>query len=219
MNNYSQWFNFEGTSQFNYTVSQEGIHALQMQELVNNYSISMDYLVLDDNNNLIGVRPHNVGDGSITVGFGHYIQSDEWTYYEDNYGITKNMTNSELKNIVMPVNDALDIFKADVQEHTNEVKEFLVDAGVDITQNEFDALVIYRFNKGNIGAVLNLLREGNRDRQLWYDTMVNADNNGKFEKSLNERRNWQNDIFFDKNYSPDYFGPRPDIGIPSINFN
>jgi RHS repeat-associated protein len=200
-----------------YTLSQKGLHSLQLQELVNNYSLSMDYLVLDHDNNLVGIRPHNVGDGSITVGFGHFIQRNEWSHYTEKYGITQNMNNSELNKIVIPVEDALNILKNDIQKHVSKVSDFLVDESINVTQNEFDSLVIYRYNKGNIGAVLNLLRDGNRDRDIWYQSMVNADNNRKFETSLNERRKWQNDIFFDNNYSPDYFGPRYDIGIPKIN--
>ncbi len=170
------------------------------------------------NNKLKIIHPHNVGDGSITVGFGHYIQPSEWKDYNDKYNISKDKSDEELLEINMTVEDALQIFKNDITFHSSKVEEYLKDNNISVTQNEFDALVIYRYNKGNIGAVLDLLKSGNKDKETWYKVMVNADGASNFENSLTNRRKWQNSIYFDNYYDSEYFGFRKDIIIPEIKY-
>jgi len=64
-----------------------------------------------------------------TIGYGHLISSVEWPKYKD--GISQDQ--------------ALDLFNIDLGPYVNTVKTKVI---ASITQNEFDALVIFTFNIG-----------------------------------------------------------------------
>ncbi|SDU58510.1 glycoside hydrolase family protein [Desulfobacula phenolica] len=64
-----------------------------------------------------------------TIGYGHLILNAEWPKYK--YGITQD--------------EALELFHSDLTPYVNTVKTKVT---ADITQNEFDAMVILTFNIG-----------------------------------------------------------------------
>lgn len=63
-------------------MSKEGLLALMELETFNEYSLNKGYLVIK-NNQLIGIKPHLVGDGSITVGFGDYLTEDDFEHIKE----------------------------------------------------------------------------------------------------------------------------------------
>ena len=63
----------------NKKMSLEGKKALVIIEIANAFSKEKGYLTIVDGN-LEGINPHNVGDGSITVGFGDYLDANDYKY-------------------------------------------------------------------------------------------------------------------------------------------
>jgi len=100
------------------TFSAKGINLLQVVE-------QLELKPYDDHT---GKEVSEWVDGA-TIGYGHYILKNEWGSYKD--GITK------VQSVAL--------FKKDLQPFINRVK---TKVRSDITQNEFDALVILAFNIG-----------------------------------------------------------------------
>lgn len=124
-----------------------------------------------------------------TIGYGHLIQASEWTTYAN--GITESQAdalfNSELQPFVSTVNRGLN---------------------VGVTQNEFDALVALCFNMGQgaflSSSALRLINDPQATTNYGsVDEAWRAFNRsqGRENRSLNNRRNAELDIYHNSNYS------------------
>lgn len=118
-----------------------------------------------------------------TIGYGHLIAKDEWEKYKN--GIT------ELQ--------ALELFETDLLPYSNKVKNSVT---ANITQYEFDALVIFTFNIGTRGfessSVLKLVNNPAADTS--YPSLEDAwmawnKSQGKINKGLQNRRQAEWNIY------------------------
>lgn len=152
-------------------------------------------------------------DGGITIGFGHHISAEEWNekdsedylllkqYVPQNVQMTGIEANTDTipKSCVLLVPDSQmipievieDLFNKDVDIHCTKVQEMLEDDKITVSQNEFDALVIYRYNRGKISEnAETLLRDGNRSEEDWKNIWTGGEN----------RKEECQKLFFNKEY-------------------
>lgn len=191
----------EITVKFERQFSQQGIMALAYCEIINDFARQKGYLVIE-NNNLIAIRPHNVGDGSVTIGFGHYIQGDdERKKYKEKYGIVTTMTDAQLSHIQIPIEECVRIYKEDYKYHVGKVNINLRDEETILTQNEFDALVIMRYNMGNLNNIHEIaVREPRALRKEFRSALLTKRRISDFP-GLTKRTDWELNIFYDNNYN------------------
>lgn len=189
-------------------MSQEGLATLMYWETVNAYSLGKGYLqiaersesgeaihnvrtmqelqtVLDNaqkNNTEIflkGVAPHDVGDGSITVGFGDYLTGDDVSYYESKgYLLSQSGDHISIREAngnkveYIPVDISVEKYLMDVQIMENKLKDNLQKelAGKTLyySQREFDALMIMRYQVGSLRKIgQNLILNREADPEEW----------------------------------------------------
>lgn len=176
------------------SVSDDAIALLKKYETP--YSRS---LIKDANGNIIGIKPYNVGDGGITVGFGHFISSSD---------ILKNSRWYDYANRNISIDEANALLKEDLSKFENHVRSIMDKNDVYLTQNEFDALVIQAYNYGNVNYLTDILKSGTRDRQKWLDVITERMEPNKktaFYDGLMNRRIQELDLFLygDYNGGPD----------------
>ncbi len=118
-----------------------------------------------------------------TIGYGHLISSSEWSKYKK--GITQV--------------EALKLFHADLRPYINTVKTKIA---VNVTQNEFDAMVVFTFNIGRKGfsnsSVLKIIN--NHGVTSSYSNLETAwkawnKSQGKINKGLINRRKAEWNIY------------------------
>jgi len=123
-----------------------------------------------------------------TIGYGHLIARSDWSTYKN--GMTKV--------------EALALFKKDLSPYANKVKNSVT---ANITQNEFDAMVILTFNIGIKGfggsSVLKLVN--NPGAQTSYPSLEKAwkawnKSQGKQSKGLVNRRKSEWNIYANNIY-------------------
>jgi len=86
---------------------------------------------------------------------------------------------------MVPIYDVNSIFLADVSKFSGETSEFLNRNKIAINQKEFDALVIYRFNRGSFSQnAIDYLKEGNRNKSDWDSIWTGPPNRRKTCQSL-----------------------------------
>lgn len=138
-------------------------------------------------------------DGGITIGYGHHINIDEWNdsddrdhillaqYIPEEMEVTyitadyETMTRSGLIVVsgaeMVPIGVIEELFMQDIEEQCRKIKEYLDSMGIEVSQNEFDALVIYRYNRGHLSdTVMRYLEEGNRNEEDWLAVWTGGDN-------------------------------------------
>lgn len=170
--------------------------------------------VYNDDGELIGIKPYYVlvnsqdgfkDDGGITFGIGHNISAKEWMdesdrehqllsgYIPEDAIITGievgSLPGCRLEIVsgstMVPIEEVNRIFYEDIQEFSDDVADTLIEHGVDVTQNEFDALVIYAYNRGSLSpTVLEYLEEGNRVPEDWEDAWSGGDNRKEYCQDL-----------------------------------
>jgi GH24 family phage-related lysozyme (muramidase) len=106
-----------------------------------------------------------------TIGYGHYGAD-----------VSPNMTITQ--------EQALEIFRHDITRFETYVKN----TGLNLTQNQFDALVSFAYNCGG-GSLQKLV--ANRTYQQIADALLlwNKDCTGKILPGLVKRRQWEHDLF------------------------
>jgi len=118
-----------------------------------------------------------------TIGYGHLIAKAEWDEYKN--GITEA--------------EAINLFKTDLAPFVDTIKQYVTSH---ISQNEFDAMVIFTFNIGSHGfktsSVLKLINDP--DAETDYSDLESAwkawnKSDGKVNKGLANRRNAEWNIY------------------------
>ena len=123
-----------------------------------------------------------------TIGYGHLIPKTEWSKYKD--GLTEA--------------DALKLFSNDLAPFINAIK---LNVTANITQNEFDAMVIFAFNIGPNGfrtsSALKMINDPSV--KTTYPDIESAwkawnKSEGKVNKGIINRRNAEWNIYTKGNY-------------------
>lgn len=136
-----------------------------------------------------------------TIGFGHYGKD-----VKENDTITKSK--------------AVDLLKSDLEKFEKKVNKY---STYDFTQNEFDALVSFCYNVGNIDQ---LTAKGTRTKKEIADKMLlYCKSGGKVIRGLQKRREKERALFLKcstSNFYPRYIGASNDlntifsaIGVPN----
>lgn len=137
-------------------------------------------------------------DGGITIGYGHHISVKEWTNVDDaDHKLLNQYVNDDIKitgitvspeelpksgiivasDQMVPIEDVYEIFKSDVSENCNAIDSYIQEKEIEVSKNEFDALVIYRFNKGSLSRkARKYLEEGKRNQEDWEKIWTGGDN-------------------------------------------
>lgn len=177
----------------NMTISENGLKILADLELTLTTDPTSPYYKLFkcDGKKIIGVYPYYVGDNGITFGFGHYMSKAEYeqdpsekalyekyipkgTPFDDGKGI-------EYYPRVVPgssylkLDDAYALLRSDAKYHSDVINNYLKESNIQQTQNQFDALVCYRFLHGNLGATVMNLIETNASKDAWTRAIAKND--------------------------------------------
>ncbi len=171
----------------------------QMVELLKKYETPYSkYLIKDSNGNILGIKPHDVGDGGITVGYGHFISEATMRNDPEAYSLTQ-------RNL--SVREATDLMKRDLEHFEKQILNLMRKNDIYLVQHEFDALVLQAYNYGNVNYLTDLLKSGSRDRKKWIEVITERMevNRGKFYNGLMNRRYQEMDLFLyaDYNGGPD----------------
>jgi len=160
------------------------------------------YLIRDEQGRITHVRLHYMFDGGMTAGFGYFMPHGS----------------PEIQNFQTPLSvaEARTLFEQRIQRDVDAINDWLIENNITVTQNQFDALVSIRYNMGNIGMLLPILRSGTFDRDDMTEAMMSTSraNMSPVNFRINEagllnRRNDEMEMFFNNNY---------DVG-PQILFN
>ena len=128
-----------------------------------------------------------------TIGYGHYGKD-----VVENQTITKE--------------DALTLLKKDMKRFETKVMKY--NNCYNFTQNEFDSLVSFAYNVGNIDQ---LTAKGTRTKKEIADAMLlYIKSGGKVLNGLRKRRNKERELFLKcstSNFYPKYIGASKDIDV------
>lgn len=128
-----------------------------------------------------------------TIGYGHYGKD-----VEENQSITKDQ--------------ALKLLKKDIKRFETKVMKY--NECYNFTQNEFDALVSFAYNVGNIDQ---LTAKGTRTKKEIADAMLlYIKSGGNVLNGLKKRRNKERELFLKcstSNFYPKYNGASKDIDV------
>ena len=127
-----------------------------------------------------------------TIGFGHYGKD-----VKENDTITKSK--------------AIDLLKSDLEKFEKKVNKY---SSYNFTQNEYDALVSFCYNVGNIDQ---LTAKGTRSKKEIADKMLlYCKSDGKVIRGLQKRREKERALFLKSstsNFYPRYVGASNDLNI------
>ena len=151
------------------TISENGLKILADLELKLTTDPTSPYYKLFrcEGGKVVGIYPYYVGDNGITFGFGHYMNKAEYnsdssekalydkyipqgTPFDDGKGMDyypRVVPNSSY----MKLDDAYALLRSDAELHSDKINSWLKEANIQQSQNQFDALVCYRFLHGNLG--------------------------------------------------------------------
>lgn len=128
-----------------------------------------------------------------TIGYGHYGKD-----VKENDTITKE--------------NAIDLLEKDLKRFETKVMKY--NSVYNFTQNEFDALVSFAYNVGNIDQ---LTAKGTRTKKEIADAMLlYIKSGGKVLNGLRKRRNKERELFLKcstSNFYPKYNGASKDIDV------
>ena len=138
-------------------------------------------------------------DNGITIGYGHHISTEEWNLVDSEEHalllqyVPEDVTISGIVvddcdltssgNVLVdgaryvPIEDANQILAEDIIYHSQRVADFLEENEIEVTQGQFDALVIYRFNNGHLSQTAqDYLCDGNMNKEDWNAVWGEQDN-------------------------------------------
>ena len=167
------------------TISENGLKILADLELKLTTDPTSPYYKLFrcEGGKVVGIYPYYVGDNGITFGFGHYMNKAEYnsdssekalydkyipqgTPFDDGKGMDyypRVVPNSSY----MKLDDAYALLRSDAELHSDKINSWLKEANIQQSQNQFDALVCYRFLHGNLGTTVMNLIETNASKSAW----------------------------------------------------
>jgi len=138
----------------------------------------------------IGLQPKMCPAGIWTEGWGRTIRNKG--------AFVKGAENKELANRLAKIKDAKQADVALIQDL--KVFEVIVarKVTVDLTQNEFDALIAHTYNTGGSNTLFKLVNEGNTEgiKKWWVEKYITA--NGVLLRGLVRRRQAELALFLSK---------------------
>lgn len=186
-------------------ISKNALRALMELEVLNDYS--KGYLVIE-NGILVGIKPHLVGDGGVTVGFGDRLDDDDLIFYSDpkrsgkiNGKLSKNEGDfNNIKDTVIPVDICFEKLIHDTHIlYEDAVSDFRND-GVELTQTQVDAIVIAKYQCYSLGKnPFNAIKAG-AGRDDLYKHFYDAHDKGSGSFNFTFRTTVEMNIYFDGNY-------------------
>ena len=179
-------------------ISRAGLRALMEIEIVNTTGKKEGYLVMEGNK-IIKIKPQDAKDGTITVGFGDSLQEGDLEFYHEN-GITDLTSDNikdfeEIKNVEIPVEICFEKLLEDTDSDCHSLlKQF---GNHFLTQNQLDALIIARYNCGQLGDKVKVAVFDGAEREELTKYFFEAH---KENKKLLSRIEQEMNIYFDGNY-------------------
>ena len=173
------------------------------KELIKDYelgdkktSFNQNIVVANEITNKIeAVYPYYVGDGGITLGYGHYISfeeaqsdSEEMALLQKYINFGEAITSDDFddgegmikkprivpNSTPIPIEELEKIFEMDVEKMTTGMLGNFDDKTLCLTIQQLDALILYRFQHGTLGAEITELVENGASREEW-DKVINDD--------------------------------------------
>ncbi|MDL2259245.1 hypothetical protein LJC42_08920, partial [Eubacteriales bacterium OttesenSCG-928-K08] len=177
--------------QHEFKVSNEIKEMIKEQEGSDSYLRRHDIGAFDESGNLIGIYPHYVGDGGITLGYGHYVASREaspdnkdfsqseydllYTYIPQSAALNGPAGTKVPDSDYVPIDIVIGILDDDVANVEYKLSRDLNVNGIEVDDRWFDALAFIYFKTDAIGEKTQAyLQSGSRDpeglREIWEET-------------------------------------------------
>lgn len=204
--------------------SARGKRILMIIEIYGNYSYAKGYLKSDGNNlsKIVGFR--GIDSQNVTVGIGDALQGKDVQWYIDalskaGYDTSNLNSASDFDGFAVPIDICLEKYLIDLEKMQIEMKDNLKDSieeknkikgltgreldnktntdyqGIELTQNQYDALIITRYQAGNLGkSISDYIINGETDQTKWETEFKKVSKtNGK---TLDSRSSFESDLFF-----------------------
>ncbi|MHB8131831.1 MAG: non-contractile tail sheath protein [Mobilitalea sp.] len=190
-----------------YAFSYLGRQLLIDLELWEDSTLDVKYFVYNANGNISGIRAYEVEETGVTLGFGSYTAYDNidgMNILSVKYEITDNLTDAELFEIIIPYQDCIDMMDAYIEENMPALlDDFLYYYHINVTPQEFDMLIIYRYLNYRLTLEMqDLLRANNRSREDWFDALMEEIPEGSiFYNGWLNRTLEELELFFDGDYT------------------
>lgn len=167
----------------------------------------------------IAIKPHSAGDGYVTVGNGHLIQSDEdaerfgfqtgkkQSIDEVNESIQKQLKEygDNLDNpAILTVEEAGILLEEDLAEYRETAEDFMEETGLEFSKNEKDAITSLVYNGNNAYSEDNLLYYFLRkDKEGAMEVLQKADEEKWYtgREGTLRRRLMEYNMFFNNDYT------------------
>ena len=130
----------QGTSETATKISLAGSKLLAEMEV----SVNSEHMV-KENEEIKGIKTHDVGDGGLTVGYGYYIKgglsnTTEIKRLKDDYGIVVE------EGKMVEIDKVLKLYQDTLIQYESRAQNYVDSRGLNPSQHEFDALVIKVYN-------------------------------------------------------------------------
>lgn len=200
----------EMEKRLNPKMSFEGKRMLKNLEIP--YNKTYKYIYAHDKGNPVGIYPYWVGEGGITIGYGHHItkgdmmtnkseqalakefgiEKENFNYIHSKFPIVvKNSKYVSFKRAEVILNQDIALEENDIYKFVNRITAGKGDSTklIYLKQHEIDALIIYKYLNGSLNEpTMDLLKNGNsnRNKEDWYAAMVGS-KNAKYGAGWDER--------------------------------
>ncbi|MDE7445117.1 MAG: hypothetical protein K2N15_05345 [Lachnospiraceae bacterium] len=184
-------------------ISKKGLRALMALEILD--EVGKQYLVINDDNILIGIKPHLAGDSRVTVGFGDCLLEGDLEFYLDEsrrnriagYLSDQVKDYDAMKDTVIPVDICFEKLLLDVEPLCQSVFKQFPKTGIILSQEQFDAIVIAKYQCFALGDKAFKAIKNGEDRKNLYKAFLDAHGeNGDFHSRTNVEMN----IYFGDGY-------------------
>lgn len=186
-------------------ISKRALRALIALEVFDEYSKHKQYLVIE-HGKLTGIKPHLAGDGYVTVAFGDCLMGNDLEFYLEEFrknGIEDELSDkvedfNDIKDTVIPVDICFKKLLLDVEYYYQDAIKDFQEAGIKLSQNQLDAIVIAKYQCFSIGEkAFEAVKEG-KDRETLFKLFLEAHGkNGNYKPRTNVEMN----IYFDSDYT------------------
>lgn len=204
--------------------SSRGKRILMIIEIYGNYAYAKGYLESDQNklSKIVGFR--GTDNQNVTVGIGDALQGEDVQWYIDALSKAGNDTSnlnseSDFDGFAIPIDICLEKYLIDLEKIQMEMKDNLKNSieeknkvkgltgreldnktnadyqDIELTQNQYDALIITRYQAGTLGKnISDYIIDGEADRTKWeIEFKKVSKTNGK---ELDSRSSFEADLFF-----------------------
>lgn len=205
--------------------SSSGKRLLMILEIYGEYAYAMGYLVSDGDklSAIKGFR--GLDAQYVTVGIGDAVQGKEdFDWYKGalsnvGYDVSGIQTDDDLKKISIPIDICIEKYLIDLEKMEEDLKkniyEVIVEKNesqglkdkelqkkseemyrkIELTQNQYDALIIARYQAGKLGSdISDYIINNEKDKQKWTEAF--AEISAVNGKELETRKDFESNLFF-----------------------